>query len=217
MQEENTTLDRIVDNINSREILIEPMYKQTIIMCAIQIDKLLTLLLKNQMRPIKRIEKDYLFKVGGPLSSTFSKLYLAYQLKLIDKEFFQVISKVLEVRNRMAHNIEELSETSDLLHEIDEILTINHLYSAYRDAIPYGDDFQIVNAVSMYITIFYEYYMRDPKNVSEDGLLKINLKIFKDIPVENVEEIKRDFIYLSFNVAKKAFLPYSQLPVDEDR
>ena len=85
--------------------LFEESERSVIITGVAKIESLIDELLFNYLRGRKSF-KDKLFDFNGPLGTLSSKIKIAYALKLIDKELYQTLEKLRDLRNDFAHKLE---------------------------------------------------------------------------------------------------------------
>ena len=105
--------------------------RSAVILAGAMLEVLLGALLGRAMR-LCETTRDPLLVERGVISSLYAKVHISYRLNLIDKETFQAIELIRDIRNTYAHKL-EYSKLSDEPY----VSQISNVYKTFAWYAPY--------------------------------------------------------------------------------
>ncbi len=97
--------------------------RATVIVATSVVEKDLVRAIEIRMVPDER-ETNMLFKHSGPLGAFEAKVHLAYLMGMIDGSLRDDLTRIADIRNRFAHQVEPLRFNSHAVHALCDALTI---------------------------------------------------------------------------------------------
>lgn len=97
--------------------------RATAIVATSVVEKDLTRAIERRMVPDER-ETSMLFKHSGPLGAFEAKVHLAYLMGMIDGSLREDLTRIADIRNRFAHQVEPLRFNSHAIHALCDALAI---------------------------------------------------------------------------------------------